>query len=190
MALASDTAHLQGSVIESPGRERLEAGSWWQRSGISGKLLFFGGIAGVLFTFFPAVSATVSTKFSSESARELVLASLPGLLGLVAYITCIVYAFRLYPATPAPISRKRLMPVLICGGGVVLMALWILISALTAESRIMAEVKAKFTSAGLGELADMVKISTSVGMGAYLIFFSALAVAAGAGLKAKEEELF
>ena len=162
---------------------------WWHRAGLSGKLLGLGALAGLLFTFFPAITAVTTVKLfgteKTEPARELVLASLPGKLELGLFVACLVFAFLLYPAPPGAVSRNRLLAALACAGAAVLCALWVLVSAMTAEARVLAELKQAF-----GSLGDGITVSCSVGLGAYLTLLASLAVAAGAGLKAKEAEGF
>jgi hypothetical protein len=183
------TAAPASTDAPSPVAAPTPLAAWFARLGLSGKILAFAALAGIIVAFLPLVSYSISLQMpvsiqmpglkglnqpvpssSSNSQTTLVVEKLAGQLGLVGYLAALVLAFVLYP--PNGLGQKSL-----CWAGVgtgllvALLALWQLIAALNAG----------------GDLMGMVKITP--GVGAFLNVAAAIAVAAGAFLKTREEKL-
>lgn len=164
--------------------------AWLTRLGLSGKLLAIGGLVGVLAVFLPLMSLSIQLQTPgganlfggkggvnlpavSTSHSVLVVGDWRGTLCLVGYLAALALAFVLYP--PGGLSQKTLGW---AGAGVgaliALLALWLLVSALSGSSGL----------AGFGGT-----LQVSVGVGAFLNLLAGAAVAAGGFLKAREEQL-
>jgi hypothetical protein len=153
--------------------------------GLSGKILAIGGLVGVLAVFLPLLSMSMPTlagtsgfggkgavnvQVVSSSQSVMVVRDWRGVLCLLGYLAALALAFVLYP--PNGLSQKALGWAGVgVGAFIALLALWLLISALS----------------GSGGFLGM---RITVGIGAILNFLAAGAVAAGGFLKAREEKLF
>lgn len=162
-------------VGSSPPQKKFDFAAWWASLGLSGKLLAGGGLAGIIFSFLPAMSVSVSGGGLSMSESVLVIRPWQGKLGFLGFAGCLVLAYLMYQPVPSPKKRNQLFILLGCAGVAVLMTLWLFFDVVRAGSDLSSE---------------LVKASTSTGIGMYLTFLAAIAVGAGAGLKAKEEKLF
>jgi hypothetical protein len=163
--------------------------AWLARLGLSGKLLAIGGLAGVLAVFLPLVSIQmqtpggvnllggkggVSVAGAGLNETVLVVRDMRGILCLLGYLAALGLAYGLY--APAGLNPKTFGWAAVGVGGVVaLLALWLVLGALSG-------------SGSLGAFG--VSLRVSVGVGAILNVLAAGAVAAGGFLKAREEKLF
>jgi hypothetical protein len=139
---------------------------------LSGKLLAFGGLAGVLFSFFPLLSISIEFLGQRISKSIMVVQVWQGTLGLLAYVAAIVFTFLLYSGGQAP--RKELCWGAVGAGALVLLlSLWLLVLAFGQGA----------------QMPGLMSGGTHAGVGAYLNLLAAAVVATGAGLKAREEKL-
>ena len=163
---------------------------WLGRLGVSGKLLAIGGLVGVIAVFLPLLSMSVqmtglgaanviggkaglNLAAVSSSQSVMVVRDWRGLLCLVGYLAAVGLAFVLYP--PNGLGQKVLgWAGLGVGAFNALLALWLLVFALSGSAGIM----------GVGA-----SLRITVGIGAILNLLAAAAVAAGGFLKAREERL-
>jgi hypothetical protein len=159
--------------------------AWLARLGLSGKLLAIGGLVGVIAVFLPLLSVSMQIQapgdarggvnFPSISSSQtvMVVGNWRGVLCLVGYLAAISLSVVLYP--PKGLAQKTLGWAGVgVGGFIVLLALWLLVSAING-------------SAGMSAFGSSLKIS--VGIGAIFNLLAGLAVAAGGVLKAREENL-
>ena len=156
----------------------------WARWGRSGKLLAIGAVVGIVAVFLPLVSMSVTTsgfggfeipgmpkgEITVNNLRASVIDDWRGVVDLLAYLACLVFAFLLYP----PRQKALVWAALGTGGVAALLAFWLLISAMRS---------------GSGIAVPVMSYQVSVGIGAYLNFIAAGLVATGALLKAREEKL-
>ena len=155
--------------------------AWLARLGLSGKILAIGGLVGVIAVFFPLLSMSMQIQATgsanvpaiSSSQSVMVVGDFRGVLCLLGYLAAISLSVLLYQ--PKGLGRKSLgWAAAGVGGFIVLLALWLLVSAMNG-------------SAGMSLFGSSLKIS--VGIGAILNLLAGLAVAAGGVLKAREEKL-
>jgi hypothetical protein len=160
--------------------------SIWARWGRSGRLLAIGGAVGIVAVFLPLMSATIqaadfggfsfpgmNTPSMRVSQHAMVLDAWQGKTALAAYIAAVVLAVLLYP--PTGLAQKNLAWAgLALGALAVLLALWLLTSALRVNN---------------DAFAGAVGFSVSVGFGAYINVLAAATVLYGGYLKAREERL-
>jgi hypothetical protein len=163
-----------------PPSEPFSIGQWWNRLGISGRLMLIGAAVGIVSCLLPVSSSTVSGSLGQMagirgSHSVLVVEDWRGVMGLLGFIATIVFCFLLY-GTRGPGNRALCWAPVGIGAVLALLALLLLIAVLRVTQ-----------TAGFAGLAE-VKISPGVGAFAYLI--TAAVVTAGAMLKAREERLF
>jgi hypothetical protein len=157
------------------------------RLGLSGKLLAGGGLVGVIAVFLPLLSMSVQTPTLgrttlfvgkggvnlptvSSSQSVMVVGDWRGFLCLVGYLAALALVFVLYP--PNGLAQKTLGWAGVGVGALIsLLALWLLVFALSGSSSLMGFVQ------------------VSVGFGAILNLLAGAAVATGGFLKAREEKL-
>jgi hypothetical protein len=158
----------------------------WARWGRSGRLLAIGGVVGIIAVFLPLMSATIqaadfggfsfpgmNTPSMRVSQHSMVVDAWQGKTALAAYIAVVVLAVLLYP--PTGLTQKNLAWAgLGLGALAVILALWLLISALRVNN---------------DAFAGAVGFSVSVGFGAYINVLAAATVLYGGFLKAREERL-
>jgi hypothetical protein len=133
--------------------------AWFARLGLSGQLLFFGGIAGVIAAFLPLISLGPLGSFG------MVVQMWQGTICLLGYLATIAFAFLLYQPGGVKAEMKPLVWVAVGVAGLVaLLSLWLLLVVL--------------------------RVIQIAGIGAFVNFLAAGAVAAGAVLKARDEKLF
>jgi hypothetical protein len=153
--------------------------------GLSGKLLAIGGLVGVIVVFLPLLTVSVqmptfggktgvNLPAVSSSQSVMVVRDWRGILCLVGYLGAIALAYALYP--PNGLGQKALGWAGVgVGAFISLLALWLLILALSGGGSPM----------GFGNL-----VQVSVGIGAILNLLAGATVAVGGFLKAREEKLF
>jgi hypothetical protein len=140
--------------------------------GVGIKLLMGAAGAGLIVSFLPAASVSVSMFGQTISKSVLVIGVWQGVLGLLCYLAAGVLAFFLARAEAAnPNLTWAAVGVSVL---VVLLALGLLVSV--------------FNAGGAG--AAPFGVQASVGFGAFLNLLAAAGVCAGAYLKAKEDRLF
>jgi hypothetical protein len=173
------TEQVPSSVSASPQRQPLQA--WLQRSGLSGKILAIGGLAGVIAVFLPLISMSmelptlggkgaINLPGVSSSHSVMVVQDFRGVFCLLGYLAAVALAVVLYP--PNGLSQKALGWAGVgVGAFISLLALWLLVGALGGSGAVFG-------------------FKISVGIGAILNLFAGAAVAAGGFLKAREEKLF
>ena len=146
---------------------------WFDRLGLSGKLLAFGAVAGIVVAFLPLVSVSFDMNFLKGNRTAMVVEDWRGKVCLATYLGALVLAFVLYP--PHGLSQKALCWVGVVAGLVVtVLAVWLLFLAIDAAT---------------DNLMGLGKIRASVGVGAVLNVVAAGVVTAGGFLKAREEKL-
>jgi hypothetical protein len=160
--------------LPGPAGHGSPAAEWFSRLGLSGKLLLFGGAAGVVCAFLPLVSVSVDFGPIQGSDSAMVLDDWRGVVGLLGYLAAIVLSILLYSAARRP-DRNLCWAAAGVGGLLVLLALWLLILAVR-------------TGGGV-DMGDAGAVRTGLGIGAILNLLAAGAVAAGAVMKAREEKL-
>ncbi len=166
-----------------PGPSGAQFGPWFNRLGLSGKLLAIGAVVGVVAAFLPAMSVSVSVSFFgqgvSESQSVIVARDWRGVVGLIGYIATLGLACLLYPAGGGA-NKNMVWGVAGVGAIVALMALLLFIHCLGALG-----------TGGNQDPTGLVKAtaSSSIGIGAILNLLAAGAVAVGAFLKVREEKL-
>jgi hypothetical protein len=164
--------------------------AWLARLGLSGKLLAAGGLVGVVAVFLPLLSismqmpdfggvkglggkAGAGLPAVGISQSVMVVRDWRGVICLVGYVAALALTYVLY--LPNGLSQKSLNW---AGAGVgallALLALWLLVGALSGSSSL----------SGFGA-----SLRVSVGSGAILNLLAAAAVTAGGVLKAREEQL-
>jgi hypothetical protein len=153
------------------------------RLGLSGLLLAVGGIVGIIATFLPLGTKTVSARawgpfpfYGVNSAETTRVAShYCGGICLLGYIAAVVLAYIFYAS---PGLRQKSLGWVAAGVGVLVavMAVWLLV---------VAELDAR-GSFGVTEVATT---SVSLGVGAYLNLATAAAVAAGGIIRAHQDRL-
>jgi len=163
--------------------------AWLARLGLSGKILAVGGLVGGIAVFLPLMSMSVQmptlggagfggkggvnlpTVGTSQSV--LVIQDWRGVTCLLGYVAALAFTYVLY--LPDGLRQKSLGW---AGAGVgtlvALLALWLLVGALSGSSNM--------NGFGFG-------FHASVGIGAILNLLAAATVAAGGFLKAREEKL-
>jgi hypothetical protein len=164
--------------------------AWFARLGLSGKVLTFAALAGIIAVFLPLLTISMSVQMPSvpglkinqigagqsglsNSKSSMVVEDWRGQLALVGYIAALVLAFVLYP--PNGLGQKALCWAGVGAGALVaLLALWALIVVLNA---------------GSNDIMGMAIMKVSPGIGAFLNLAAGIGVAVGAVLKAREEKL-
>jgi hypothetical protein len=174
--MATDLPPLPPSTPPEP----FNFGQWFARLGISGKLLLFGAVAGIISCMLPAFTVSVSGGFAAIGGGNvrrstLVVEDWRGIVGLLGFVGAILFCFLLYSPKGLPNKALAWVPIGI-GVVVVLMSLLLLMAALRGSQ-----------SAGIPGVAE---ISASPGIGSFLYLITAIAITAGGVLKAKEERLF
>jgi len=171
---------VPSSVTAAPASPQLQAlQAWLARLGLSGKLLAIGGLVGVIAVFLPLVSMSIQLDTAgvggkggagvSSSHSVMVIGDFRGVLCLVGYVAALALAFVLYP--PNGLVQKALGWAGVgVGAFIALLALWLLVGALSGSGSLMG-------------------FRISVGFGAILNLLAGAAVAAGGLLKAREEQL-
>ena len=158
--------------MSAPAPPLVDGGSpaveWFTRLGVSGQFLLLGGAAGVIVAFFPLVS--YSAKLI-EFPGVMVIDDWRGLLTVIGYLAAIVLAVVLYPVGGGA-QRKHTWAALGLGGVLILVGVWLFLTAVRASGGLFA-----------GDT------SASVGLGAILNLVTAGAVLTGAIWKAREERL-
>ena len=170
------------SAVPAPPAPPLQA--WLARLGLSGKLLAVGGLAGVIAVFLPLLSVSiqmptfggkggVNLSGAGVTQSVLVIQDWRGVICLVGYLAALAFTYVLYQANG--LGQK---PLGWAGAGVgallALLALWLLVGALSGTSSL----------SGFGA-----SFRVSVGIGAILNLLAAATVAAAGFLKAREEKL-
>jgi hypothetical protein len=167
---------------------------WFARSGLSGKLLAIGGLAGIVSAFLPLVSLSVAVQgpggdnpFGMFGGVKIdgnqlamgihntakVVDNWRGKAGLAGYLAAVVFAFVLYP--PQGLGQKALAWAGVgIGLAVLVLAIWLLVLALDS---------------GNVNLMGLVIGNATVGIGAYINVVAGALAAAGGFLKAREEKL-
>jgi hypothetical protein len=163
--------------------------AWFARLGLSGKVLTFAALAGIIAVFLPLLTVSMSVQMPmpglkinqigasqpglSNSKSTMVVEDWRGQIALVGYIAALVLAFVLYP--PKGLGQKALCWAGLGAGALVaLLALWALIVVLNA---------------GSNDLMGMAMLKISPGIGAFLNLAAGIGVAVGAFLKTREEKL-
>jgi hypothetical protein len=178
LAMASEPQTTRPAVPPPPLLARL---------GLSGMLLAVGGIVGIIVTFLPLASESVSVEVQNPMFGQLgaigarsetvkVVDNWRGIICLIGYIAAVILAFVLYP--PLGLRQKALSWAAV-GAGLVtaVFAIWLLIWVLRAAG------------GGADVMGISVKSAVTVGVGAALNVLTALVVTAGGFLKAREERL-
>jgi hypothetical protein len=176
------------SSVPAPALQPLQA--WLARLGLSGKLLAIGGLVGVIAVFLPLLSISIemptpggATAFGGKGGANIpgigmtqsvmVVRDWRGVICLIGYLAALALTYALYQ--PNGLGQKAFGW---AGAGVgaliALLALWLLVGALSGSSSL----------SGFGG-----SFQVSVGIGAILNLLAAAAVAAGGFLKAREEKL-
>jgi hypothetical protein len=141
---------------------------------LSGKLLVSGGLAGVVVSFFPLVSMSVEFLGQHISKSIMVVQVWQGFLGLLAYVAAIAVTVLLYAPSQNP--RKELCWAAVGVSAVaLLLSLWLLVLAFQYGQGMQA--------------MGVVGGGSHAGAGAFLNLVAAAMLAAGSGLKAREEKL-
>ncbi|HUG89699.1 MAG TPA: hypothetical protein VML55_02625 [Planctomycetaceae bacterium] len=166
MATAKKT--LSRSRTLAPGQSS-PAAEWFARLTVSGQLLLFGGVAGVVVAFLPLVS--LSGSVVEFPAGAMVIDDWRGLASVVGYLAAIVLAVALYPAQGAS-RRNHLWAAVGVGTVLVLLGVWLFIAAARTGG---------FAYAEAGTLRT--------GLGAMLNLAAAGCVVLGAVWKARQERL-
>jgi hypothetical protein len=83
-----------------PPSEPFSFGQWWNRLGISGRLMLIGAAVGIVSCLLPASSSTVSGSLGQMagirgSHSVLVVEDWRGVVGLLGFIATIVFCFLL-----------------------------------------------------------------------------------------------
>jgi hypothetical protein len=161
--------------------------AWFARLGLSGKILTFAALAGIIAVFLPLLSVSMSVQMPgikinqlgvnqpglNSSKTTMVVEDWRGQIALVGYIAALALAFVLYP--PKGLGQKALCWAGLGAGALVaLLALWALIVVLNA---------------GSNDLMGMAMLKISPGIGAFLNLAAGIGVAVGAFLKTREEKL-
>lgn len=154
---------------------------WWQKLGLSGKLLLGGAVVGVIAVFLPLISFSMKAGPISSSGSAAAIDHWKGVLILLAYVGAGIMTFVFYKSRPDVQQRNVVGATVGLAGIALLLALWLFIDAARAASR---------TTIAAGPVQVDFAGGVSIGMGGYLILLSGLAVAAGAFLKARDARLF
>jgi hypothetical protein len=175
---------VQGHVAPTPTAVQPLA-AWYGRLGLSGKILGIAALVGIIATFLPSLTVSVdvpalkgvATAPGVNTSRSvMVLDDWRGKIELVGFIGALALAFVLYPPNGLAQNQKPLCWVGVgVGGTLALLALWLLIAVMTAGGGI--------------DMGALGSVKSSAGLGAYVTLLAALAVSAGAFLKAREEQL-
>jgi hypothetical protein len=160
--------------------EPFSFGLWWNRLGLSGRLMAVGGTAGIVACLLPALSTSISGSLGKlagiqGSRSVLVVESWEGVLGLFGFAGAVALCFLLYGAR-GPSNRALYWAPVGIGAVLVLLSLLLLVTVLRGSQ-----------TAGFGGIAEF-KISPGIGAFAYLL--TAAVVTGGAVLKAREVRLF
>jgi hypothetical protein len=143
---------------------------WFNRLGVSGKLLVIGGAVGVIAAFLPFFSSSASGSGMRFSFSAMMIDPWQGKVCLAGYIAVIIMAWLLY--VPAGVINKNLVWGLVgIAGLIAILSLWMFISVMRAGS-----------TSGFG-------VSVGPGFGVFVNAGAAIAVTCGAFLKAREEKL-
>jgi hypothetical protein len=186
--MASEQVPTIPSAVPATTPAPLQA--WLARLGLSGKVLAAGGLVGVLAVFLPLLSVSMelpslggakvlggkggaNLPSLGVSRSVLVVQDWRGVICLLGYVAALALTFVLY--RPDGLAQKSLNW---AGAGVgalvTLLALWLLVGAVSGASSL----------SGFGA-----SLRVSVGIGAILNLLAAAAVTAGGVLKAREEQL-
>ncbi len=174
---------VPSSVTAPPASPQLQAfQAWLARLGLSGKLLAIGGLVGVIAVFLPLVSMSIQLDTAglggkgganvaglSSSHSVMVIGDFRGILCLVGYLAALALTFVLYP-TNGLVQKTRSWAGVGVGAFITLLALWLLVTALSGSGSLMG-------------------FRISVGIGAILNLLAGATVAAGGVLKARDEQL-
>jgi hypothetical protein len=165
--------------------------AWLERLGLSGKILAIGGVVGIIAVFLPLLSMSMqmpalggANAFGAKGAVNLtavttsqsvlVIRDWRGVFCLVGYLAALALAFVLYP--PNGLRQKPLgCAGLGVGAFIAILALWLLVNALSGSAAV----------SGFGG-----SFHVSIGIGAILNLLAGAAVTGGGFLKAREEKLF
>lgn len=165
---------------------------WFSRLGLSGMLLLFGGVAGLISMALPLISVSMEMGSGMGNAMEMlggkaagmgmnfnvsksvkVIENWRGVICLLGYLGAIVLSFVLFQVKPVN-PRTLFWSGLAVGGLITLFAVWLLILSMDTG---------KIGAQGVG------MIKASMGLGVFLNLLAGLAVLAGGFMKAKEEKL-
>lgn len=145
---------------------------WFNRLGLSGKLMAGGGLGGLISAFLPAVSVSVSNAIAGLSGSAMVIQSWPGRIGLICSAAALVLSWLLYQGKA--INKNMLWAAVGVGGVSGLCAIWLLFDVMRSTG-------------GVNMMGSGVSVSPSIG--AFTNLAAGLATAAGGFLKAREEKL-
>jgi hypothetical protein len=167
-------------ITPLPPSEPFSFGQWWNRLGLSGRLMLVGAALGVVSCLLPATSSTVSGSLGQLAAIQgsrsvLVVEDWRGVIGLLGFVATIVLCFLLYGAR-GPGNRALYWAPVGIGAALMLLSVLLVVAVLRVSQ-----------TAGFAGVAE-IKISPGIGAFAYLI--TAAVVTAGAVVKAREERLF
>lgn len=159
-----------------PGPASSPSQSWFDRLGLSGKLLLIGGLAGVIVSFLPLISVTINMPgVVAGGDSAMVVEDWRGKVCLLGYIGAVVLTLALYP--PGGLKQKPLCWAAVgVGVMVTVVAFWLLILALDSVPPDAAAL-----------IGDSFKVSP--GIGAFLNVVTGALVAVGGFLKARDEKL-
>ena len=169
------TSSSPAQLTPAPAVQPLAA--WFARLGVSGKILGIAAVVGIIGTFLPAMTVDApafkglgKTGASLGINSPMVLDDWRGKLGILGFVTALVFVFVLYP--PRGLVQKSLCWVAVGVGALVsVLQLWLLIAAINA-----------------GDLS-VLGIKVSPGVGVFVTLLAAVAVTVGAFLKVREEKL-
>jgi len=173
------------------------------RLGLSGNLLVFGGLAGIVTCFLPVLSISIEPVLGPRETKTIqAIDDWRGVICLIGYFALVVIAILLYPASGFP--NKNLCGVAIGIGMLVfLLAVWLLIVAYNSVKAMQVGLESAFESfaflAGrdpvrailelLRAAALVAEVKVNLGIGAFLSLLTGACVTLGAILKSKREKL-
>jgi hypothetical protein len=160
--------------------EPVTPAGWLARAGWSGKLFMAGGLIGLIAAFLPLASFSKEIKDPGAMVRFnqtlMVVDVWRGKVSLIGYLAALAFAWLLYPPKRSP-AKPMTWTAAGVGGVVLLLGIWLLIDILRAR--------------GGGDMIGwMGSVNLTMGIGSFVNFVAAGAVAIAAALKGREEGLF
>jgi len=181
----------------------LAPAGFFARLGLSGNLLVFGGLAGIVICFLPIVSISLKPLLGpTETKTVQAIDDWRGTISLVGYFILVMLAILLYPASGFP--NKNLCGIAI-GIGVLVFSLgiWLLILVYNSVKTVQVGLEPAFGSFAFLAGGDPVRgilellraaslageVKVNLGIGAFLSLLTGASVTLGAILKSKREKL-